>query len=100
MRVPKQMRTLFWNVDFETLDAAKHADFILERVLERGRLADVRWVVVHYGVDRLRRFFRESARPALDRRTLRFWRVALNEEKEPWPDPSVSRRNISAPWIA
>jgi hypothetical protein len=94
------MKSLFWNVEFEKLDVVRDADFILERVLERGRLADVRWAVGRYGLDRLRRFFRDAPRPEMSPRTLRFWRVALHAEKEPWPEPSAWRRSSSVPWIA
>jgi hypothetical protein len=94
------MRSLFWNVDFEKLDVIRDVDFILERVLERGRLADVRWAVDRYGLDRLRRFFRDAPHPELSPRTLRFWRVALHAENERWPEPSAWRRTNSVPWIA
>lgn len=94
------MKTLFWNVDFERLEAARDADFILERVLERGRLVDVRWAIEQYGFDRLRTFFRAAPRPSLSPRALRFWRLALHEERETWPEPSAFRRSSSAPWIS
>ena len=90
------MKSLFWNVDFEKLDVIRDADFIRER----GRLVDVRWAVDGYGLDRLRGFFRDAPHPELSPRTMRFWRVALDAEKEPWPAPSTWRRSSSVPWIA
>ena len=57
VRLPRNMKSLFWNVEFRRLDADRDADFVLARVLERGRLRDVRWVIRHYGIPRIRRFF-------------------------------------------
>lgn len=93
------MKSLFWNVAFGRLDADRDADLILSRVLERGRLVDVRWALQRYGIDRLRRFFREASRPEVSRRTRQFWRVALHAEEETWPEAPAFRRNSVAPWI-
>jgi hypothetical protein len=92
------MRSLLWNVDFDELDVERDAELILGRVLERGRLVDVRWAVDRYGVERIRRFFRDAPRPELSPRTIRFWRVALGEQEERWPDPPAFRARSNAPW--
>jgi hypothetical protein len=74
------MRSLFWNVDFESLDVERDADLILARVLERGRMVDVNWVLETYGLERIHRFFRAAPRPELSScadprplRTIRTW---------------------------
>ena len=99
VRLPRGMKSLFWNVSFDRLDAERDVDLILSRVLERGRLKDVQWVVHRYGVDRIRRFFREAPRPEVSRRTRRFWRIALHAEEETWPDAPAFRQSSAAPWI-
>jgi hypothetical protein len=93
------MKSLFWNVDFGRLDAERDADFILSRVLERGRLVDVRWAVSRYGLARIHRFFRDAPRLELSPRTVRLWRVVLRAEEEKWPEPPAWRRSSSVPWI-
>lgn len=97
--LPKTMRSLFWNVDFARLDVERDADLILSRVLERGRLHDVHWVVGQYGLERIRRFFNSAPRPEVSRRTRQFWRVALGAKDEKWPEPPAWRQSSSAPWI-
>ncbi len=99
VRLPRRMKSLFWNVRFETLDADADADFVLERILERGRLVDVRWAVERYGLDRIRAFFRAAPHPELSARTLRLWRVVLGAQEERWPEPPAWRRSSSAPWV-
>jgi hypothetical protein len=63
------MKTLFWNVALDAIDVDRDVDFVLTRVLERGKMADVHWVIRRYGLDRIHRFFRETSRPELSRRT-------------------------------
>jgi hypothetical protein len=93
------MKTLFWNVAFDELDAERDADLILSRVLERGRLVDVRWAIRRYGLGRLRRFYREAPRPEISSRTRQFWRVALRAKEEVWPETPAFRRSSAAPWV-
>lgn len=92
------MKSLFWNVDFARLDVARDADFILTRVLERGRMVDVDWALARYGVERFRSYFRAAWRPELSARTLRFWRVVLAAQEEKWPEAPPFRRSNSVSW--
>ncbi|HVK87857.1 MAG TPA: hypothetical protein VM513_27245 [Kofleriaceae bacterium] len=99
MRVPRAMESLFWNVDIAQLDVQRDADFILTRILERGRMVDVDWAIARYGVERIHRYFRTAPRPELSRRTIRFWKVVLHAQEERWPEAPPWRRDNSAPWI-
>jgi hypothetical protein len=45
---------LFWDTDEQTLDPEKHARFIIERVLMRGRLEDWTALKKLYGVERIK----------------------------------------------
>jgi len=94
---PVAQHWLFWDVDLGDLDVEKHADCILERVLERGRIEDVGWAMHAYGLERIRAFFRERARPEISPRTLAFWRAFFREE-QPWPSHPAWRQNSFPPW--
>ena len=39
---------LFWDVDPETIDDQVHCQYVIQRVLERGSLEDIRATVAHY----------------------------------------------------
>ena len=41
-------RRLFWDVDPETIDDRAHRRYVIQRVLERGSLEDIRATVAHY----------------------------------------------------
>ena len=97
--IPRAQRWLFWEVDVSRLDVDRDADSILARILEHGRMVDVRWVLRRYGNERIHRFFREVGHPELTPRTLAFWRAYFKAENETWASPPAWRQSNSAPWI-
>ena len=99
MQPPPERRWLFWEVDPSRIDLDAHADYVLARVLEHGTLDDVHWVIATYGLDGIRRFFREVGHPEISERTATFWRAVLHVEDERWASPPDWRRSSSAPWI-
>jgi Family of unknown function (DUF6922) len=98
MRPPESMRWLFWEVDFDSLEADEEADYVLARVLEFGRLADLCWVIQHYGYDRIHAFFKDVGHPEISPRTTAFWRAFFKAEDEPWKQPPAWRKTNAAPW--
>ena len=73
-------RSLFWDVDPETLDPKKHVLFIIERVLTRGTWEEFQKIITHYG--------KESVGSSaiqiryLDKKTLSFCASYFNIPKE------------------
>lgn len=98
VNIPRDMAWLFPEVDLAVLDTEEHRDFILARVLERGRLEDVRWVLAHYGSEQIHNFFRHVGSPELSPRTLGFWRAYFRAENERWKTPPSWRTSNSVPW--
>jgi hypothetical protein len=47
-------KTMFWDVDFEKLDYDRYANFIIERVFERGDIEDIRQCRRYYGDNKVR----------------------------------------------
>jgi hypothetical protein len=82
MGVPAEFRPLFWDVRPEEIDPDAHAPFVLERLLEYGSLAAVRWTLRAYGRDRIADFLRGRGRRTLSRKTLAFWTLILGLEGE------------------
>ena len=97
--LPESMRWLFWDVDFDSLDPEGQADAVMPRVLEHGRLADVRALLDVYGIERVHDFFRRVAHPLVSARTRSFWRAFFHADQEPWATPPAFRTNSDAPWI-
>jgi excisionase family DNA binding protein len=47
------LSSVIWDVDLSTLDEERNADFIIRRVLEAGRPAQVAWLFRRYGERRI-----------------------------------------------
>ncbi|CAN5398530.1 hypothetical protein BH09BAC1_BH09BAC1_10990 [soil metagenome] len=52
--IPEFHRRIFWDVDFDNLDYDKRANFIIERVFERGDVPDIRNCRRYYGDEKIR----------------------------------------------
>ena len=50
---PQFHRRIFWDVDFDKLDYDKRANFIIERVFERGDVDDIRQCRRYYGDEKV-----------------------------------------------
>ena len=76
----KLKRRLFWDVDLETIDENTHRRFVIERVLQRGGIEDLRLTIGHYGMA----LFAAEARQirSLDPVTLAFAACICNEKEE------------------
>jgi len=46
-------KRIFWDVNFEKLDYTAHANFIIERVFERGDVEDIRQCRRYYGDEKV-----------------------------------------------
>ena len=100
MPIQKDMHWLFWDVDVEIVDIDRDATYILARVLERGRLKDVKWAIQTYGLQRIHTFFKQTGHPCVSKRTLTFWRAFFNAREEKWQLKAPFRTSNSAPWIS
>lgn len=97
MAIPDTLAWLFPEHDPRCLDPERDSRLLIARIVEQGRMQDVRWCVHHYGLDRIHRFFREG-HPELSSRTIALWRAALNAKDEQWTVPRRSRLRSVAPW--
>ena len=90
---PEHVKWLFWDVDKDALQLDESADYVLARILEFGGMAEVRWALRYYGLDRIHRFFKEVGHSEISPRTIAFWRAALRAEDEEWAKPPDWRRS-------
>lgn len=80
---PPEVSRLFWDVDVARLDLERDRDYVLERVMCRGELAAMRWLLATYSRMQLAEFLdRRSER--LPPRERAFWSLMAGR-----PAPSV-----------
>ena len=96
--VPEALRWVLWDLDLSRVDADRDAPAVLARVLEHGRLSDVREALAFYGVPRVLQFFRDAAHPLISERTRSFWHAFFGES-ERWPTREGSKSPSAAPWV-
>lgn len=72
-KVMKFRPSLFWDVDPKTIDSHKHARYIIERILDFGTDAEVRWVWKYYDKKTLRDVVKKSR--VLHPQTRIFWQA-------------------------
>ena len=100
LAIPASSRWIFWDVDPEAIDVERDANGVLARVLERGCLDDVTWLIQTYGLDRIHAFFRDVWAPEVSDRTRGFWRAFFEAENETWAAQPAFRSSSSSLWIA
>lgn len=99
-RLPKRLGWLFWEADPAKIDVRLHERAIIPRILEKGRLVDVQWLLKTYGDHRIHEFLRNIGDTSLTDKTLAFWRAYFVAKKELWANPRASRPYSAAPWIS
>jgi len=73
---PQSVRTLLWDVDLESIDLQRDHAYVCERVMARGGLAAMRWLIRTYEQDTLRAIVASPAGARLAPRERAFWRLA------------------------
>ncbi len=74
MKIPKDVLRLMWEYDGAGLeDAAELPDAVLERVMARGGIAQMRWILGAVERRRLAGYLEKRGRRVLAPRELRFW---------------------------
>ena len=76
--IPETVQPFFKEDEFERLDLERDGDLIIERLLAFGNRDEVRWLLIHYGQDNVRRWLSESGIRRLPRRRYKLWCVLLN----------------------
>lgn len=67
----------------EPPDPARYPDFVIERLLDEGDFADLRWLVARFGEARLRQWVAAHGGRRLTRRSRALWALALGVEPAP-----------------
>lgn len=81
--LPESLRPYFWDVKFEDLEMDKNKHLIIKRVLDRGEINDVKFIIKNYGIEEIKNIVltaRDLARP-----TGNFWADILDLNKDQLP---------------
>lgn len=86
MELPEGVRRLLWDVDPDAL-GPEHRQFVIERILEFGDVAECEWMFATFGRDEVVRVLRRTRR--LSPKSANFWRLWLRVPPEEVPSLQV-----------
>jgi hypothetical protein len=73
--LPEEIQKLFWEVDPTSVDPARHADYVMERVMSRGDWQAMAWLRRTYSQLELGEFLKRRGQ-RLAPRDLAYWCIA------------------------
>jgi hypothetical protein len=76
--IPDELRPLFWDCDFESLQWLDDKDFITSRVLTSGEWDALQWLRGKTGDTALREWLKSHNGGGLSPERLRFWELLLH----------------------
>ena len=83
LKLPEYLRSYFWDIEFEKLKIDTHASLVIKRVLDRGNLRDIRWLMKTYGKTAIKEVVMKTK--DLARPTCNFWADVLDLDKSKIP---------------
>lgn len=92
--IPEEIRLLFWDTDLDEDVIARSPAYVIERVLEEGPPAAIRWVRRRYGDAIVGEVVRKSRR--IGRRTANYWGLFLEIPRA--EIACLNRPSTAAPW--
>ena len=74
-KLPKQLRSLFWDCRFSRLNGDRDGDFVAYRILESGDWESLKWLCRTAGDEPLKELVAKRQGAGLSREQLRFWQA-------------------------
>jgi len=85
--LPADSQWLFPEYDFGSMNTEQFASVIIERILERGSMAQTRWLLSYYGTRRTAAWVRRYGYRRLSRKVFEYWRWVFGIKRfhrPPW----------------
>lgn len=85
--LPQSSAWLFPEYDFARMNADRYENVVIERILDRGSWAEIRWLLEYYGKRDIAKWVRAHGYRRLDLRAFNYWRNMLGIKRykvPPW----------------
>jgi hypothetical protein len=83
--IPNSLQPYFQEYDLTDLRLSRHANLIIQRIMEFGNWDEIRWLFHFYSRRRVQRFIREHGERWLKPVTFNYWRKLLGIRR--WQQP-------------
>lgn len=74
--IPRSLRPLFWDVNFENFDPLSYPKYTISRILEHGDPEAVAWMTTTFSEDQIKEVIRTDR--SLSRKSANFWALVYN----------------------
>jgi len=71
IKVPAQIKPLFWDIKFSNLKTSNDSQFIIKRILDRGNTSNVKWLINNFSKKLIINAIQTSR--DLSQKTANFW---------------------------
>ncbi len=85
--LPQSSQWLFPEYEFVRMNPDEYANVVIERILNRGSWAEIRWLLERYGKRGVAKWVRAHGYRRLDPRAFNYWRNMLDIKRykvPPW----------------
>lgn len=78
-KLPKFLKTYFWDVDFKGINPQKSAQYVIARLIDKGNDEAIRWLFKNYPKDLIKEVV--TNRRGFSAKTANFWALVLGIDK-------------------
>ncbi len=71
LMIPKELRSLFWDIQTDELDPRQHPEYVIGRILELGTEPAVKWMMETFSDGEIKKVIREDRH--LSPRSANYW---------------------------
>ena len=75
-QIPKQLHTLFWDIDVNTIDPIIYPEYVISRILELGNEEAVAWMKETFAEEQIKSVIGSERR--LSPRSTNFWAIVYH----------------------
>lgn len=80
VKIPSKIKSLLWDVDISSIDLEKHYKYVIERIIEYGDVAEVKWMQKTFSKDQIIEILKTSKR--ISAKSGNFFAIKYNLSKE------------------
>jgi hypothetical protein len=91
-KLPADSDWLFPEYDFEKINLESHRGVIIERILEKGSWAQIRWLFTTFSEAKVTLWVRQHGFRLLSRRSFALWRLVLDVSDYHAPEWAVEAK--------
>jgi len=71
--IPRNVKSILWDVDPKSINARKHKNFLITRIVEKGGLLEIKWLKKYFSIGEIKTTVLRSRNISL--KTKNYWKV-------------------------